>query len=297
MMPRPTERSAHGGIGRLGEVGAGIVDETLQRIVEEAHHVLDEGRMLVPLEVGLDVERGEAADRGALACRDGRRRSAKVISLHRFEVLTLEAGEPCDARAIALFTWSTNTRYGSPVSMRAVRIANPQRARAESLRWTAPSFGETRAHSSSFSTATHEGVGNEKARGCRFGALRFGSPPVGRRISMNSSISGWLTGRIDGGRAATQRALGDRQRERIHGPRMKGTTPGGLAVHADLLTDRAQVAPIGGRCRRHGAASQDVSRSTGRRCPRASRLASFRKHEIGRPREGAAVRQDGGWRA
>ena len=47
---------AHGGVGGAGEVGAGIVDEALQHVVEEAHHVLDEGRMLVPLEISLKIE-------------------------------------------------------------------------------------------------------------------------------------------------------------------------------------------------------------------------------------------------
>ena len=47
---------AHGGVGGAREVRAGVVDEALQDVVEEAHHVLDEGRMLVPLEIGLEVQ-------------------------------------------------------------------------------------------------------------------------------------------------------------------------------------------------------------------------------------------------
>src|SRR5215510_9208467 len=62
----PDRALAHGGIGGAGEVRAGIVDEALQDVVEEAHHVLDEGRMLVPFEIGLEVERRKAAHRGAL---------------------------------------------------------------------------------------------------------------------------------------------------------------------------------------------------------------------------------------
>jgi hypothetical protein len=69
-----------------------------------------------------------------------------------------------------------------------------QRPRAETLRTIAPSFGETSGHSSSFSTARMKASGTSTPW-CRFSALRFGSPPVGRRISTNSSISGWPTGR------------------------------------------------------------------------------------------------------
>ena len=41
------------------------VDEVLQHVVEEAHHVLDEQRMVLPLEPALQIERRQAADRGA----------------------------------------------------------------------------------------------------------------------------------------------------------------------------------------------------------------------------------------
>ena len=54
--------------------------------------------------------------------------------------------------------------------------------------------GLVSGHSSSASTARMKASGTSRPW-CRFSALRFGSPPVGRRISMNSSISGWLTGR------------------------------------------------------------------------------------------------------
>ncbi len=69
-----------------------------------------------------------------------------------------------------------------------------QSERAEMLRTTVPSFGDTSGHASSASTARMNSSGTSTPW-CRFGALRFGSPPVGRRISMNSSISGCQTGR------------------------------------------------------------------------------------------------------
>src|SRR3546814_1834342 len=48
---------------------------------------------------------------------------------------------------------------------------------------------------------------------------------------------------VAGRRAAPQRALADRQGERIHDPN-EGDDAGGLAVVADPLADRAQVAPV-----------------------------------------------------
>src|SRR6185503_11528360 len=49
---------------------------------------------------------------------------------------------------------------------------------------------------------------------------------------------------IAGGRAAAQRALADRERERIHHPD-EGDDAAGLAVEADRLADAADIAPIG----------------------------------------------------
>src|SRR3546814_11040159 len=46
--------------------GRCLVDEILQHVVEEAHDVLDEGRIVLPLEVLLEVQRRQAADGGAL---------------------------------------------------------------------------------------------------------------------------------------------------------------------------------------------------------------------------------------
>src|SRR3546814_7268253 len=48
---------------------------------------------------------------------------------------------------------------------------------------------------------------------------------------------------INGGAAAAQRTLADRQSQRIHDPD-EGDDAGGFAVLPDLLADRAQVAPI-----------------------------------------------------
>ncbi len=70
-----------------------------------------------------------------------------VISLHRFEVFTSSPASFCRSGR-ARFTLSLNTRYGSPVSIRAVRM-RIHRPRAEMRRTMAPSLGEVSAHSSS----------------------------------------------------------------------------------------------------------------------------------------------------
>ncbi len=49
---------------------------------------------------------------------------------------------------------------------------------------------------------------------------------------------------VNGGRAAAERALADRQRQGIHNPDERND-PGGLAILADLFADRADRAPIG----------------------------------------------------
>ncbi len=65
--PRPTERSRSAEYcARASCRRARSSMKLRQHIVEEAQHVLDEARLLVPLVPGLDVERGQAAHRGAL---------------------------------------------------------------------------------------------------------------------------------------------------------------------------------------------------------------------------------------
>ena len=116
----------------------------------------------------------------------------RVISLQRLEVLT---DKPASlwCSGIIRFTWSEKIIYGSPVSIRAFNSLI-QSERAETFRTGDWSLGLIRPHSSSFSTARMKASGTNTPW-WRFGALRLGSPPVGRRISMNSSISGWDIGR------------------------------------------------------------------------------------------------------
>ena len=110
-----------------------------------------------------------------------------VISEQRLLIFTRRPRRFC-ASGNALFTASSKIMYGSPVSIRAVRIRT-HRLRAETVRTSSPLCGLTNVHSSSFSTAFMN-LSEITTPWCRFRALRFGSPPDGRRISRNSSISG-----------------------------------------------------------------------------------------------------------
>ena len=57
---------AQGGVAGPGHGIGGACDEVAEHVVEEAHDVLDEARVVAPGIKGLDVERGQTADRGAL---------------------------------------------------------------------------------------------------------------------------------------------------------------------------------------------------------------------------------------
>ena len=63
---KPDGALTHRRIARLGHAIRCGVDELLQHVIQEAHHVRDETRMVLPLEPGLEVQRGKAADRGAV---------------------------------------------------------------------------------------------------------------------------------------------------------------------------------------------------------------------------------------
>ncbi len=56
---------ALGGIFRARHAVRRVLDELRQHVVEHAHHIFDEVRLVAPLIPGLEIERGEAAHRGA----------------------------------------------------------------------------------------------------------------------------------------------------------------------------------------------------------------------------------------
>jgi hypothetical protein len=60
--PQADRALAPGGVNGVGHAGGGPGDEVLEDVVEEAHDILDEGRMVAPLQEGLGVDRRQAAD-------------------------------------------------------------------------------------------------------------------------------------------------------------------------------------------------------------------------------------------
>ena len=89
----------------------------------------------------------------------------------------------------------------------------------------------------------HEGVGDQEPM-VQVERLAVGIA-AGRPADLDELLDlGMVDRQVDGRRAAAQRALADRERERIHDAD-EGHDTGGLAVHADLLADRPEIAPVG----------------------------------------------------
>ena len=105
----------------------------------------------------------------------------------------------------ARLTVSMNQRYGSPVSIRTVRIRS-HNSRAETTSTTSLVFGLIKGNRSSSISCSlvkpapcNDSFSMRYMKSsvtlipwCKLGHLRFGSPPVGLRISRKSIISGWL---------------------------------------------------------------------------------------------------------
>ena len=116
---------------------------------------------------------------------------------------------------------------------------------------------------------------------CRFNAFRFGSPPVGRRSSVNSSTSGCEIGRY----TAAEPRRNDPwliASVRLSITRMNGITP-------DVFPFCPTFSPIDRRFPQYDPIPPpfDASHTFSFHSPTIpSRLsvASFRKHEIGSPR-------------
>ena len=88
----------------------------------------------------------------------------------------------------------------------------------------------------------HEGVGDHHAV-VQVERLAVGVA-AGRAADLDELLDlGVVDADIDRRRAAPQRTLGDRERERVHHPDERDNA-GGLAVGADLLADGAEVAPV-----------------------------------------------------
>jgi hypothetical protein len=238
--PEANRALAHRRVGRAREVRTGGVDEALQDVVEEAHHVLDEGRMLVPFEIGLEIERGEAAHGGALLAVmvDAGRQGDLAAQVGG---LDLQAGE-----LVLLGPRVVHVIDEDQVGLAGLdarrQDADPQMARRDLAQHRAV-LGRGEGPFLVVLDRAHEGVRHQQAV-VQVERLAVGIA-AGRAADLDELLDlGMADRQVDRRRAAPQRALGDGERQRVHDAD-EGHDPGGLAVHADLLADRAQVAPVG----------------------------------------------------
>ena len=230
---------ALGGVDGVGHFRRGAVDEVLQHIVEEAHDVLDERRMVAPLQEGLGVDAGQAADRGALL--------AQVVLARVQHDFRAQVGL---AHIEAQFPLMLRHRTVHGVGEDQVGLASLQ-ADLEDLLPQRPGIdladnllGLGRAQ------AEHRAVAH------RLHELIRNADPVVQVQALAVEIAGrfadleefldlrMVNVQIDGRRTAAQRTLADRQRQAVHHAD-EGDDAAGLARTLHLLADRAHAAPIG----------------------------------------------------
>ncbi len=235
----PDRALAHGAVLGPGHGVRRPVDEVLQDIVEEAHDVLDEALLGAPFLPGLAVDRGQAAHGRALLAQmvgAGRQRDlaaqvgggdlqAELALVRRHgpvdgvdeDDIGLAGGDPRLDDAL---------EEGAGVDMRH------DLARARALQ------RELRA----VAHRLHEGVGQQHA----MMEVEGLAVEVARRLADLDELLDlrMVDVEIDRRRPAPQRALADRQGQRIHDPD-EGDDARGLAVQPDRLADRPHPAPIG----------------------------------------------------
>ena len=216
-----------------------LLDEILEHVVEEAHHVLDEERIAAPFEIGLEVERGQAADRGPLlAVMVGPGRQGDLAAQVRHP--DLEPGElvMLGRRAVHMVD---EDEIGLAGLDPAGQQPDPQRTRLDAADNRLVLGADERPFLVVLDRA-HEGVGDDHAV-MQIQRLAVGVA-AGRAADLDELLDlGVVDADIDRRGAAPERALRNRQRERVHHPD-EGDDARGLAVGADLLADRAEVAPV-----------------------------------------------------
>ena len=234
--------------------------------------------MVLPLEPLLQVQRRQAAHRGALLAvlvAAGRQRdlAAQVGGLH------LQPGQLVVLRQRPVHVVGEDQVGLAGLDARR-QDADPQARARRSRAPTAPSLGERSGHASSASTARMNASGTSMPW-CRFSALRLDRRRWGGG-SRRTPRSPDARRQVDRRRAAPQRALADRQRQAVH--------------HADERDDAGGLADRARPSRRSSAGCPssvpmppplDASQTFSFQRPTMpSRLseASFRKQEIGRPR-------------
>ena len=216
-----------------------VVDEVLQHVVEEAHHVFDEGRVILPLDEALDVQRRQAAHRRAVIAE-------MVNARGQGDLGTQVRG--LDRQARELLVLGDLAVHGVGIDDVGLAGLDPRRQQAdpEAARLDR---GDRRAVLGADQRpvfigldGAHEGIAHQHTMVqvlCL--AVRV---TTGRAPDLDELLDlGMVDRQIDRRRAAPQGALADRQRERIHHPDERDDARS-LAVMADLLADGAKIAPI-----------------------------------------------------
>ncbi len=228
-----------GGIDGVIHRARRALDEIFQHVVEEAHDVFDEARLITPFEEGFGIDRRQAADGGAVAA------------------LVIDAGVQHDFRAqVRLADLQAQValvrRHGAVhrVGEDQVGLAGlqadfedllPQRTRVDEADDLVV-LRRTQAELGAFAHGFHEFVGDADAV---VQIQRF-AVEVARSLADFEELFdfGVEDIDIDGGRSAAQGALRNGESQRIHNAD-EGDDAGGLAGALDLFTDRADAAPVG----------------------------------------------------
>ena len=227
------------GVTRGSHAVGRALDEVFEHVVEHSQHVLDEALFAAPLVPALEIHRGEAADRRA--------RLTQVVAARRQQDLAAEIRLP-HGEARRTLMWREmpirridEQQIGLAGLEPCLEQALPQEARGDFAQplagvWAAQRERLVVAH------CVHELVGDADAV-MQVQALAI---EVARRFADLDELLdlGVVHVDVDGRRAAPQRALRDRERQRIHDTDERND-PGGVAAAADGLADRAHAAPIG----------------------------------------------------
>ncbi len=215
------------------------LDEVLQHVVEEAHDVLDEQRVVAPLVVLLGVDRRQAADGGALV--------AQVVGAgvqHDFRA-QVGLGHLQPQLALMLGHGPVHGVGEDQVGLAGLQAdledLLPQGAGVDEADDLVV-LGAAQAELGPVADGFHELVGDRDA----VVQVQGLAVEVARRLADLEELFdlGVVDVEIDGRRAAAQRALGDGQRQRIHDAD-EGDDARGLARALHLLADGADLAPVG----------------------------------------------------
>ena len=230
---------AAGAVFGARHFGRGAVDIVLQDIVEHAHHVFDEALVAVPLVPGFEVERREAADRGAII--------AEMVAAGGQRDFRAEVrGGDLEAQiAVMLGHHAVHLVDEDDVGLtrREARFDEllEQRARVDAAA-DALVLGAAQVELGAVADGFHELVGDQHA----VVEVERLAVEVARRFADFEELLDLRVADVEiaGGRTAAQAALRDGEGERVHHAD-EGNDAAGLAVEADGFADAAHAAPIG----------------------------------------------------